>query len=311
MVARVAMLLYGFSSPTHSPTFDWISFAETYQYSPRRAIALTSQWLLSQIRSYPVIADPSTIDGDWVVVRLANVPPFRMILVDGGETEINDLQSRSDSVDKRLAKPGKPFWLCQAEVNEALMEAFFTANPDLRNGWEPNTQVERPAGGVDGRIWLRLCNWLSDLEELSRCYYFTESSGCQPTNFEGVWFDPQATGFRIPTHRELQLAATNGDFARTWSYATYAPYSTRVSPPSDQTNIQNIWSILPDAWSFQGLFGNSYEIVMKDRNHFAISTIELSQTKHLETAISNSKPENFSIVLVGARLAKNAIHTAR
>ncbi|XZE22426.1 protein kinase domain-containing protein [Pirellulaceae bacterium SH449] len=308
MVARVAMLLYGFKDSKKSQTFDWAAFAETYQNSPQRSIALTAQWLLSQLREQFEISEPSEKNGNWKLVRVADAQPFRMILIEKGELMYQHSSILSDSMNaERLVVP-KPFWLAQTEVSETLVEAFFNDYPDLRNGWMRNTRVEKSAAGLNGLQWLKFCNWASEREGLEPCYHFSEVEGCEKTNFEGVWFNPKAIGFRLPNLNEMQLAAANGDVELSRSYSESQPYADRVAPASQRANVRNLWSILPDAWSFQGLYGNLFEMVMNDRNEFATSTMNLELKNSWESAITSNKPENFAISITGVRLAQSVLH---
>ena len=93
----------------------------------------------------------------------------------------------------------RPFYLGIHEVTNAQFQRF---DPKHRSGDFEGTTLEEPEYPVVSVRWLdavRYCNWLSDQEGLPRVYTLEGD--------EVTGFDPDATGYRLPTEAEWAFAA--------------------------------------------------------------------------------------------------------
>lgn len=93
----------------------------------------------------------------------------------------------------------RPFYLGTQEVTNAQFQRF---DPKHRSGEFEDTTLEEPEYPVVSIRWLdavRYCNWLSDQEGLPRVYTLEGD--------EVTGFDPDATGYRLPTEAEWAFAA--------------------------------------------------------------------------------------------------------
>jgi serine/threonine protein kinase len=310
-VARLAMMLYGFEAPSSSNSFDWLSFAEQNVTSRFRSLAMTSQWLLSKLRNRSIVIKPSSENSDWRVCDPTGESPFRMLLLRDGELEFHSPASINVPERHVFVVVDKPFWLAQSEVSESLVEKFFQSQPELRGDWEGSDSSQFTATSLPLTTWLHFCNWLSSRENLEPCFYFHETEGGIATSLEGVWFKDTANGYRLPKQHEMQWAVVQGDVDLYVEYSELFPYSREVSPRFESSLRTAKDQILPDAWSFQALMGNFFEIVINPRNEFCVTSMRISIEKSDSISAWNSAvpardPNHTDIDKVGLRLARNA-----
>lgn len=310
-VARLAMMLYGFDTQSPSDDFDWLTFAEQNVTSQFRSLAMASQWLASKLKNRSVVAKPTVDESDWRVCDPTGESPFRMILLKDGELEFRSPNRVVASERHVFVVVDKPFWLAQSEVSEVLVEEFFQSHPEFRDDWKRSDGGQYSATRLPLTTWLHFCNWLSALEDLEPCFYFSEAQGCIATNLDGVWFKVDANGYRLPKQHEMQWAVVQGDVDLYMKYSELFPYSREVSPRFEGSARIVKDHILPDAWSFQGLMGGFFEIVINPRNEFCVTSMRISIEKSDSISAWNSTVPSrdtkyTAIDKIGFRLARNA-----
>jgi len=124
----------------------------------------------------------------------------------------------------------RPFYLGTHEVTNAQFQRF---DPKHRSGAFEGTTLEEPEYPVVSVRWLdavRYCNWLSDQEGLPRVYTLEGD--------EVTGFDPNATGYRLPTEAEWAFAARmdKGDPPRRFPWGdSRSPEANRQGNYADDT----------------------------------------------------------------------------
>ncbi|MFN7842730.1 MAG: protein kinase domain-containing protein [Pirellula sp.] len=309
--ARLAMMLHGFIEEPASSSFDWLSFARQHADSPHSSLALPAQWLISKLEKKPFIKVPKSENSDWRVCDPAGDASFRMIRISEGGLRFRIRAGFNTSEEDVVVIVDKPCWISQSEVTKDLVEKFFESNPELRGEWSVGSTPEQSAGILSLDVWLKFCNWLSIKEGLEPCFYFEEKEGYTSTSLKGVWYKDSANGYRLPKLAEMQLAAVQGDVERYYEYSELYPYSQEVCPRYEKDYRKSPCFILPDAWSFQGLMGNVFEIVINSKNEIGVTTMRISTERPTSigmwsSATTAKDPTYTKMPYVSIRLARNA-----
>ena len=149
---------------------------------------------------------------------------------------------RRANEDLREVRLERPFYLSSHEVSNAQYKQFKADHSsgviegrtlDLDN--QPVVQV----GWLDAALY---CNWLSELEGLPQFY--------QVQDGQVTGFDPEATGYRLPTEAEWEWAARTDGNGNTLRY----PWGDQLPPPAGAGNFADV-SVSP----FMGQFIVGYD----------------------------------------------------
>ncbi|MES3006714.1 MAG: PEGA domain-containing protein [Pseudomonadota bacterium] len=149
---------------------------------------------------------------------------------------------RRANEDLREVRLERPFYLSPHEVNNIQFKRF---KADHSSGVLEGRTLDLDTQPVVQVSWLDAalyCNWLSEQEGLPLFY--------QVQDGQVAGFDPEATGYRLPTEAEWEWAARTDGNGNTLRY----PWGEQLPPPAGAGNFADV-SVSP----FMGQFLVGYD----------------------------------------------------
>ena len=300
----LSMQLFGLSEGNVEIPKSISEFASASASSPIGRIALPSQWILSRLSGKRSIHPVSSEQSEWRVDEPVPGSKFVMIRVEAGEAVRKETNAKGEVTMKPSILVTDDLWLGREEVDEQLVSNFFVEQPEYRpTGWAEKPTDYYAARKLEALTIFRFCNWLSNKASLQSVYAFEPKEGYQKTNFDSVFVNLNANGYRIPFFDEFRYAGIAGDFESFKSSMESKNLCRLVSPNPNPERVTT-WKVYPNAWGFQGISGNLFEIVLNRKLEFCLSTFDANTIQSLEIAVPSNDSANFQLSIGGFRLAR-------
>lgn len=220
-------------------------------------------------------------------------------------TTINDLmvkipkgviEMRDDRIKKKWKVNINSFFLAKFPVTQDLYFTILGESPSAFTG------DNRPVETVTWKDAATFCNKLSELAGFTACYYFNSDE-------DGIIFDLNADGFRLPTEAEWQYACQAGTnkirFGELDEIAWYKGNSSSETQPVGRKK--------PNEWGLYDMLGNVWEWCSDVYDEKAYGPYRIfrgagwcdKERSVMATTRRRSHPISFKIDDLGFRIARN------
>jgi hypothetical protein len=274
-------------------------FIATNIGSSDRAMALSCQTLQSYLVGNRTVVPPNEENGEWMVESCIASHPFVMIHLPVQRAQYDILEASLDGPAESKRKTleiGPDVWLAREEVSVGLFRVFEKSvgvSSAINQKVSPDTAVR----SVEREDILRFCNWLSDQAHLQPVYSLSESppagtpgrTWIQVQNVDGVFWNPDANGYRLPTFHESALAAVHGQPEHYWSqigrHEGFQQRQMQRQQWLSNAKLVDSWMFFPNAWGFSGLMGDGGDVVLDDQDRLGFLPPTVSTKKAWDTFI--------------------------
>lgn len=288
--------------------------------SSDRATALSCQTLQTYLAGIRTVVAPKEESGEWMVESCIAKHPFVMIHlpVQRAQYEIVEMSPEGVAASKtKTLEVGSDVWLAREEVSVGLFSVFATSVAGVKM-IDEESSPDVAVRSVQHEDIFRFCNWLSDKANLQPTYALGESppegtagsTWIKVQNTNGIFWSPNANGYRLPTFQESALASVHGQPDHYWSHiGRHQGFQKRQvqREPALSPILLDCWMYFPNAWGFSGLMGNCGDVVLDDRNRLGFLPTTISSRNSWATCMPYERT-NFRIM--SFRLARGAQDTS-